>query len=257
MPLLALNKFRSHISKQYFYIFGKKSATNVYFCLFTSIFVICFISYPILSKLSILQDPKDFIDAHVWQFSPYIHVTNVIPPNECQYIAEQIHIEIGQHNDISTSFLLNTLSLHNVLTTSYITWQGGFFSLQDICVTTPAANCLLYSPLTYWNLNETLIKQDTNYKRTINHHLHSSNLQHPYATMGNVTQDSNHQFLSADSFIFTILLKQTPTSLLQWDILWKHTLQKFNFTVNRLDVPNTILQYKVQKKKKKNSRCIN
>lgn len=257
MPLLALNKFRSHISKQYFYIFGKKSATNVYFCFFTSIFVICFISYPILLKLSILQDPKDFIDAHVWQFSPYIHATNVIPPNECQYIAEQIHIEIGRHNDISTSFLLNTLSLHNVLTTSYITWQGGFFSLQDICVTTPEANCLLYSPLTYWNLNETLIKQDTNHKQTINHYLRSSNLQHPYATMGNVTQDSNHQFLSADSFIFTILLKQTPTSLLQWDILRKHALQKFNFTVNQLNVPNTILQYKVQKTKQKNSCCIN
>lgn len=249
MPLLALEKFCTHISKKYFYTFGQKCVTNAYLILFTTLFSICFFSYSALLDYTYphSQSTNDFIDAHLWQFSPHVHVTK--SNTTSGFIAQQVHVSTLD-DEITKELLKNTLSIYDAMATSRISRNGQTIALDDICAKTPYASCIVHSPLAYWNNDFDRIERDTDPITTINKRMQRDEKRtrlslHPYSTMGNVKLDNQGHFISADSLIITFVLKNTSSTLEIWNQLYQHVVNPLEATERRLDVRSYILQYKV------------
>jgi hypothetical protein len=260
MPLLALEKFRLHISKKYFYAFGIKNATNALIILFTSLLSICIISYPFILDYTYprSQSTDNFIDAHLWQFSRHVHVTTN-NSHPADFIAQQIHVSANDQT-LSKPLLKSTLSIYNTITTSRITTIDGSqtISLEDICAQTPYGTCIVHLPIAYWNNDLDRVEQDHDIFATINKYMHKNEKMtqislHPYSTMGNVKLDGHGNLQSAESLIITFILRNTSSSLEIWNQLYEHAIYQLEdeeiITQKQLNAQSCILQFKVCFKK--------
>ncbi|KAK4512426.1 uncharacterized protein ATC70_003126 [Mucor velutinosus] len=245
MPLLALKRCRSYISKKYFYTFGVKSASHPFYTLFISLISICFLSYPILSSCftSHHASPAPYIDAHLWQHSAHVQAAPAVP-HQPSFVARQIRITDATNDTLSKELLGTSLSIYQALTVSN--------KLREICATTQHRQCIIHSPLAVWNYNQRAIEQDTDIAQTLNRHLHDLSKPtglslHPYATMGRVVLDDKEHFVSANSIILTFILKDTTSTQHIWNDMVQHTMQQFPAVYTHpLHVEPCLLQYKLK-----------
>lgn len=247
MPLLALRRCRSYVSKKYFYTFGVKSASHPFYTLFVSLICICFLSYPIISSsftsnYRSLTSPT--IDAHLWQHSTHVQAASTTAQHlQPSFVARQICITDAANTTISKELLNTSLSIYQALTVSN--------KLREICATTQHRQCIIHSPLAVWNYDQHAIEKDTDIVRTINQHLHDLSKPtglslHPYATMGQVSLDDKGDFVSAKSIILTFILNNTTNTQRIWDDMVQHTIQQFPAVYTHpLHVEPCLLQYKV------------
>lgn len=241
MPLLVLHRFRTHVSKKYFYNFGIHCVNKAAYTLFFTLLFICFISYSVVREHTYPARQLDFIDSYAWPFSP--HVTFKHTTSDSDFVIQQLYLTAHQRT-ITKDLLSNAADVYISLTTSTL----GDVSLQDICITSPQSTCLVHSPLEYWNNNLELIQNDHNVIETINKQMDSiSNTTqlslHPFTMMGNVTFDNLGHFKSADSLIMTFLLKNNTLEM--WNTLWQHTLKELDLYQKQLEISPFSLQYKV------------
>lgn len=247
MPLLALRRCRSYISKKYFYTFGVKSASHPLYTLFISLISICFLSYPIITSFFTSHHASTLtphIDAHLWQHSTHIQASTAVPhPHQPSFVARQIRIIDAANNTLSKELLGTSLSIYQALTVSN--------KLREICATTQHRQCLIHSPLAVWNYDQHAIEQDTDIVQTVNQHLQDLSKPtglslHPYATMGHVVLDDQGRFVSANSIILTFILKNTTHTQRIWDDMMQHTSQQFPAVYTHpLHAEPCLLQYKV------------
>jgi hypothetical protein len=245
MPLLALRKFRSHISKKYFYTCGIKIASHPYYILCISLFIICFISYSVF--IDYITTPHSLspplIDAHLWQFSSHLQQQQQQVSESESFIAQQIRVVSLEHT-VSKQLLRETLAIYQSLTVSN--------QLKTICATTQQRQCLVHSILSLWDYSQQKIDTDTDIIATINQHGVSKTTGlslHPYTTLGNVSLDSHGSLLSADSIILTFILKNTSKTQDTWDQLWQRSVS--SKTTFKLDIEPCWIQYKVIKTDKR------
>lgn len=244
MPLLALSRCRSYISKKYFYTFGVKSASHPFYTLFISLISICFLSYPIISSSFTSQHASltPHIDAHLWQHSAHVQAATAVP-HQPSFVARQIRITDATSDIISKELLSTTLSIYQALTVSN--------KLREICATTQHRQCIIHSPLAVWNYDQHAIEQDTDIAQTINQHLYGLSKPtglslHPYATMGQVVLDDKGRFVSANSIILTFILKNTTEAQHIWNDMVQHAQLQFPAVYTHpLHVEPCLLQYKV------------
>lgn len=249
MPLLALRKYRSYVSKKYFYTFGVKSASHPFYILFVSLISICLISYPILlpsSSSSFALNNNTNIDAHLWQHSS--HLQSAVTMTNPSFIARQIRISMATtDNSISKELLSTSLSIYQALTVSN--------KLRDICATTQHRQCIVHSPLPIWDYDQNTVEKDVDIVNTINQHLQDLSKPtglslHPYATMGQVSLDEKGNFKSANSIIMTFILKNTTSSQIIWNEILQNTIHQFpTVYTDSLNVEPCLLQFKVITKK--------
>ncbi|GAN06922.1 hypothetical protein MAM1_0141d06412 [Mucor ambiguus] len=246
MPLLALRRCRSYISKKYFYSYGVKSASRPFYTLFISLISICFLSYPIIASYFTSHRASSFtphIEAHLWQHSAHVQAATAVP-HQPSFVARQIRITDATNDTLSKELLGTALSIYQVLTVSN--------KLREICATTQHRQCIIHSPLAAWNYDQHAIEQDTDIVQTINQHLNDlSNPTglslHPYATMGQVVLDDKGNFVSASSAILTFVLKNTTHTQRIWDDMVQHTRQQFPAVYTHpLHVEPCLLQYKLK-----------
>ncbi|KAL7311754.1 hypothetical protein PS15m_009476 [Mucor circinelloides] len=246
MPLLALRRCRSYVSKKYFYTFGVKSASHPFYTLFVSLICICFLSYPIIlsSFTSNYRSPTSPIDAHLWQYSTHVKAASTTAQHlQPSFVARQICITDAADTTISKELLNTSLSIYQALTVSN--------KLREICATTQHRQCIIHSPLAVWNYDQHAIEKDTDIVKTINQHLHDLSKPtglslHPYATMGQVSLDDKGNFVSAKSIILTFILNNTTNAQRIWDDMVQHTIQQFPAVYTHpLHVEPCLLQYKL------------
>lgn len=253
MPLLALRRCRSYISKKYFYALGVKSASHPLYTLFISLISICLLSYPIIASCFTSHHASSLIppiDAHLWQHSTHLQAATTTeplplpPPHPPSFVARQIRITDATHHTLSKELLGTSLSIYQALTVSN--------KLREICATTQHRQCIIHSPLAIWNYDPQAIEQDTDIVQTINQHLHDLSKPtglslHPYATMGHVVLDDKGHFVSADAIIMTFILKNTTDTQRIWDDMVQHTRQQFpTVYTHPLHVEPCLLQYKLK-----------
>jgi hypothetical protein len=246
MPLMALYRFRSHLSKTYFYNFGVQSVNKAAYTLFFTLLFICLTSYSTVQKYTspIRQSTTDFIDGYAWQFSPHIQLTNLTL--DSHFIVQQLYITNDQHT-MSKDLFNDAFNIYTSLTTSSIDYYGKTISLKDVCA--PFSPCLVHSPLLYWDNNIELVHNDLDTVKTINKQMHNTSSQqlplHPFTTLANIIFDDQKRFQSAESLLMTILLKRNSLDI--WNALWQNTVKESNLTQKQLDIPTILLQYKVKK----------
>jgi hypothetical protein len=241
MPLLALRKFRSHISKKYFYTLGIKIASHPYYVLCISLLIICFISYSVFIDYFIhtysLSPP--LIDGHLWQFSSHLQKQETTDPGSL--IAQQIRV-ISPENTLSKQLLGESLAIYQSLTVSN--------QLKTICATTQHRQCIVHSILGLWDYSQQKIDADLDILGTINQHVQDVSKTtglslHPYTTLGNVSLDSHGSFLSANSIILTFILKNTSKTQEIWDQLWQRSSVSSR-NILKLGIEPCLIQYKVK-----------
>ncbi|KAI8639693.1 hypothetical protein BD408DRAFT_420929 [Parasitella parasitica] len=244
MPLLALRRFRSSLSKKYFYALGFKSASHPFYILVVSLISICFLSYPTLCSFYSTSFSTN-IDAHLWQHSPHLQsVDAVTSQNNPSFVAKQIRITDTVESTVSKELLAASLSIHQTLTVSN--------KLREVCATTRRRQCIVHSPLAAWDYDQHAIENDADINITLNRHLHdlskSTGLSlHPYATMGQVSLDDEGNFVSADSVILTFILKNTTKAQVIWDDILQNTLHQFpELYTSSLSVEPYCLEFKLK-----------
>lgn len=237
MPLLAIRKFRSYISKKVFYTLGFKIASHPYYVLCLSLFLIYLISYSALidyfTKPYSLSPP--LIDAHLWQYSS--HIQQHQATDQESFIAKQVRV-VSPENTLSKQLLRESLAIYQSLTVSK--------QLKAICATTQQRQCLIHSPLSLWDYGQQKIDSDLDIIGTINRHKHDTSKTtglslHPYTTLGNVTLDSHGSLMSANSVILTFILKNTTDTVKIWDKIWQRSLR----TSFKMDIAPCLIQYRV------------
>lgn len=234
MPLLLLLKsICSYISRKYFYKLGVKTTLNSFTLLFSSLFLICFISYPILfNNTNIYSLP--IIDGHIWQSSSHLHSFN---NEESSYIIQQIRVM-----SLSKEALHKTLSIYQAITVSP--------QFRNICAITPQHQCISHSVLSLWDYNQQNVENDSNIINTINNNLHRKSTRtgislYPFSNLGNVKIDHNTKLLvSADSFILTFILKNTKNAPTTWNQILLNSIASSDLFV--LDVKPCKFQFKVK-----------
>ncbi|KAI8970270.1 hypothetical protein BDF20DRAFT_838641 [Mycotypha africana] len=241
--LLTLSKIRYFISKKVFYTLGSRIASHPFLILFSYLFFILHISYPIVFDPSPSQHTvKNYIDGHLWQATHHLNYLAVDNPTLnagdkpplINYIAEQIILPFPGDG---TTHLLNVeqqqQAFKNLLTASLSLYKSITISnqLKSVCALTPQRQCIVHSPFSLWNYDEQELQNDKNISNTINSHMLKTskitNLPlHPATFMGNVTLDeSSQQFTSANSIILTFILKNTEHTLDIWNQIWNRAFK--------------------------------
>ncbi|KAI7856671.1 hypothetical protein BDC45DRAFT_503331 [Circinella umbellata] len=165
MPLQA----ESSVSA-YFYRYGKAFTSRSICFLLLSIFLVSLCSYSVildaLNSFGFNANPHDVIDAHFWQYSPYIRLENITTTTTTttttpttkgtktstqttpRLIAQQIRIA-NKDNIINNELLEHVQNLQDILTTTVVYVDRKPVSLATICLT-KRGQCMIHSPLEYY-----------------------------------------------------------------------------------------------------------